>query len=150
LVPFFPRSVGFLPTFFPPEPGFAQPPVGGLPVPVDPAEFVTLGDENFPDPLDHTTRAPALEPVVNGALGTELARQLVPLATGTHAEDDAVEAQPPVGVTSTRGFARPESVEDRLDPLPEIVGDFPDGRERLVPGSPFPPIRWSSHPSDPP
>ena len=34
-VPFLPRSVGFLPTFFPPEPGLAQGPVGALPLPID-------------------------------------------------------------------------------------------------------------------
>ena len=34
LVPFFPRSVGFFPTFFPPEPSLAQPAVGGLPFPL--------------------------------------------------------------------------------------------------------------------
>src|SRR4029077_2436034 len=51
LVPFFARSVGFLPTFFPPETSFPKAPVGGLPGPLDPAEFIALGEENFPDPL---------------------------------------------------------------------------------------------------
>ena len=49
LVPFFPRSVGFLPVFFPPEPGLAQHRVGRLPLPLHPAEFVTLGDQDRPD-----------------------------------------------------------------------------------------------------
>src|SRR5512132_950706 len=40
LVPLLPRSVGFLPTFFPPEPGLAQHRVGRLPLPLDPAELV--------------------------------------------------------------------------------------------------------------
>ena len=81
-------------------------------------EFVALSDKFLPDPFHHVAGAPALEPVVNGALGAELAGQLLPLATGTHPEDDAVEDQPPVGVAAPRGFARPEFVEDRLDPLP--------------------------------
>src|SRR6266704_3879746 len=73
LVPFFPRSVGFFPTFFPPEPGLAQSPVGRLPLPVHGAEFVALLEELRPDALHDPTLAPALEPVVDGALGAELA-----------------------------------------------------------------------------
>src|SRR5512135_1260925 len=46
LVPFLPRSVGFLPAFFPPEPGLAQHRVGRLPFPLDPAELVAFGDEH--------------------------------------------------------------------------------------------------------
>src|SRR4051794_29592185 len=44
LVPFLPRSVGFLPVFSPPEAGLAQHPVGRLPLPLDAAEFLALGD----------------------------------------------------------------------------------------------------------
>src|SRR5215469_11112382 len=72
-VPFFPRSVGFLPTFFPPEAGFAHPPVGGLPLPLDVPQFVALLDQLGPDALHDAASAPALEPVVDGALGAELA-----------------------------------------------------------------------------
>src|SRR3981081_4272538 len=54
LVPFLPRSVGFLPVFFPPEPGLAQHRVGTLPLPLHPAEFVALGDQHRPDPREHT------------------------------------------------------------------------------------------------
>src|SRR3954453_9262185 len=80
LEPFFPRSVGFLPTFFPPEPGLAQSAVGGLPLPVHGAELVALVDQLLPDALHDAARGPALEPVMDGALGAELARQLLPLA----------------------------------------------------------------------
>src|SRR3954447_8094750 len=46
LVPFLPRSVGFLPTFFPPEPGLAQHRIRRLPLPLHAAEFVTLGGQD--------------------------------------------------------------------------------------------------------
>ena len=137
-VPFFPRSVGFLPTFFPPEPGLTQPAVGGLPFPLDAPKFVALADQNRPDLLHHAAGTPALKPVVDGALGSELAGQLVPLATGPHPEDDAVEDQPPVGVVPAREFPRPELLEDRLDPQPQVVGDFPNRGQRLGLGCPFP------------
>src|SRR3954464_161804 len=51
-VPFLPRSVGFLPVFFPPEPGLAQHRVGRLPLPLHPAEFIALGHEHGPDLLE--------------------------------------------------------------------------------------------------
>src|SRR5690242_6009037 len=73
LEPFFPRSVGFFPTFFPPEPGFAQPSVGGLPLPVHGPQFVALLDQFRPDALHDPSPAPALEPVMDGALGAERA-----------------------------------------------------------------------------
>src|SRR4051794_16727215 len=132
LVPFFPRSVGFLPTFFPPEPGLAQSPVGGLPLPVYGAEFVALVDQLLPDALHDPARGPALEPVMDGALGAELARQLLPLATRTHPEDDAVERPSPVGVVAAGGLSRPEILEEGHDALPERIGHFPDGPQRLA------------------
>jgi hypothetical protein len=147
LVPFFPRSVGFLPTFSPPEPGLTKPAVGGLPLPLDTPKFVARADQNLPDLLHHAAGTPALKPVVDGALGSELAGQLVPLATGPHPEDDAVEHQPPVGVAPAPQFPRPEGLEDRLDPQPQVVGDFPNRGQRLGLRLPF--SRASSHFQDP-
>src|SRR5437764_6379532 len=80
LVPFLPRSVGFLPVFSPPEPGLAQHRVGRLPLPLDAAEFVTLGDQDHPDLLEDAAGGPALEPGVDRALGAEPLGPFVPLA----------------------------------------------------------------------
>src|SRR6266849_8041480 len=66
LEPFFPRSVGFLPTFFPPEPGLAQPAVRALPLPIHGPEFVTRGRQFGPDALQDAAGTPALEPIVDG------------------------------------------------------------------------------------
>src|SRR5262249_59463925 len=85
LEPFFPRSVGFLPTFFPPEPGFAQPAVRALPLPIHVPEFVAVGRQLGPEALQDATLAPALEPIVDGALGAEASGQLLPLAARAHA-----------------------------------------------------------------
>jgi hypothetical protein len=128
-VPFLPRSVGFLPVFFPPEPGLAQHRVGRLPLPLHPAEFVALGDQDRPDLLEDAAFDPALEPIVDGALGAEAFGELVPLATASHPEDDRVDHLPPVGDPPARGLLGPELLEDRLDPSPELVGDFPDGAQ---------------------
>src|SRR3954452_4039966 len=134
LVPFLPRSVGFLPTFFPPEPGLAQHRVGRLPLPLDPAELVALGDEHRPDAPEHPAGGPPLEPVVDGALGPEPLGQLVPLAPAPHPEDDAVDHLPPVGDLAAGRLLGPEVQEDRLDPTPKVIRDFPDRSERLAPG----------------
>src|SRR5947209_14205864 len=61
LVPFLPRSVGFLPVFFPPAPGLAQHRVGRLPLPLHAAEFVTLGGQDRPDPLHDPRLGPRSE-----------------------------------------------------------------------------------------
>src|SRR5262249_44585576 len=73
-----------------------------------------------------------LEPVVDCALGAELARQLLPLAARAHPEDDAVERLPPVGVVPAGGLGRPELLEEGQDALPEGVGHFPDRPQRLA------------------
>src|SRR4051795_3989066 len=84
LVPFLPRSVGFLPVFSPPEPGLAQHRVGRLPLPLHAADLVAFLDQYGPDLLEDAALDPALEPVVDRALGAELAWQLFPLAARTH------------------------------------------------------------------
>src|SRR5947209_1716285 len=132
LVPIFPRSVGFLPTFFPPEAGLAQPPVCALPLPVHGPEFIALADQFLPDALHHAAGAPALEPVMDGALGAEAAGQFLPLAARAHAEDDAVERPPPVGVVAAGALGRPEVLEDGEDALPEGIGHLPDGPQWLA------------------
>jgi hypothetical protein len=126
--------VGFLPVFFPPEPGLAQHRVGRLPFPVDPAELVALGDEHGPDPPEDPAGGPPLEPVVDGALGPEPLGQLVPLAAAAHPEDDRVDHRSPVGDLSPGRLHGPEVPEDRLDPPPQVIGDFPDRSQRLAPG----------------
>src|SRR5271157_1764598 len=132
LVPFFPRSVGFLPVFFPPKAGLAQHRVGRLPLPLHPAEFVTLGDQDRPDSLEDPCCSPALEPVVDSALGSVPLGQLVPLAAAAQPEDDRIQHFPPIGDLPPSRFLGPEFQEDRLDPPPQLVGDFPDRTQRFA------------------
>src|SRR3954452_6840370 len=137
LVPFFPRSVGLGPTFFPPEPGLAQRGIRTLPLPIHRTQLVALLDEDGPDPFHNTSGAPALEPVVDGALGAEFAGELFPLAAGAHPEDDPVEGGAPVGGPPAGRLLGPEFPEDGEDLLPQGVGDLPDGPQRFGPR--FPP-----------
>src|SRR5512135_2517798 len=131
LVPFFPRSVGFGPTFFPPEPSLAQRGIRTLPLPIHRTQLVALPDEGRPDPFHDTSGAPALEPIVDGALGAELAGELLPLAAGAHPEDDPVEGGAPIGDPAAGRLLRPELPEDGEDLLPQGIGDLPDGSQRF-------------------
>jgi hypothetical protein len=110
-----------------PEPGFAQGPVGALPLPIDPVQVVALGHQSRPDPVHHTVATPALEPPVNGGIIAELLWQAVPLAPRPEAINEGVEDPPPVsGRTSAAGTGSPIRVEDRFDPTPQVIGDFPN------------------------
>src|SRR5208337_1171648 len=57
---------------------------------------------------------------------------LVPLAAAAHPEDDRIQHFPPIGDLPPSRFLGPEAQEDRLDPLPQLVGDFPDRTQRFA------------------
>src|SRR5215203_4755003 len=79
--PSLPRSVGFLPVFFPTQRRFGHRPVHTLPLPVDPLQLVVLGQSEFPQLLEHAQFNPLLEVVVNRAARPELLGHRLPLAT---------------------------------------------------------------------
>jgi hypothetical protein len=117
-----------LPTFFPPEPGLAQHPVGGLPFPVHSAEFVARFHKYRPNPLEDAVSAPALEPTMNRTIVAKMLGQLVPLTAAAEAENDAIDGFSPVdsrapslGVRRWRIFPK-----KRLNSLPMFVVDFPN------------------------
>src|SRR5215475_11406234 len=130
LVPFLPRSVGFLPTFFPPKPGLAQSSVGTLPLPMHGPQFGALLHQQGPDLSKDAALAPALEPAVDGAVIAELLGKLVPLAAAAHTKEDAVERPPPVRAFAAGGLGWSIVQEDGFNTLPQFIGDFPDGGER--------------------
>src|SRR5205823_2298153 len=132
LVPFFPRSVGFLPVFFPPKPGLAQHRIGTLPLPLHPADLVAFLDQDRPGLLQDPALDPPPEPVMDGALGSVPLGQPLPLAATPHPEEDRVEHLPPLGDAASGGLLRPELLQDWLDPQPQLVGDLPDRAQRLT------------------
>ena len=58
--------------------------------------------------------------------------QLVPLAAAAQPEDDRIQHFPPIGDLPPSRFLGPEFQEDRLDPPPQLVGDFPDRTQRFA------------------
>jgi hypothetical protein len=108
---------------------------GRLPLPSDRPEFVALLDQQGPDLLEDPVLAPPLEPAVDRAVVAVVLGELVPLTSGSEAEADAVERRSPIDAGSPpfgAGCGWAIFPEDRLDPLPEFVVEFPDGRERFV------------------
>ena len=47
-------------------------------------------------------------------------------------EDDRIQHFPPIGDLPPSRFLGPEFQEDRLDPPPQLVGDFPDRTQRFA------------------
>jgi hypothetical protein len=105
-----------------------------LPLPEDRTELLALGHQGGPDLDQDAVDDEALEPAVHRGVGAEAARQLVPLAAGAHAVDDAVEDEAKIGAGPAGAGRRITAVEDRLDPLPELVGELPDRRQRALGG----------------
>jgi hypothetical protein len=91
LVPFLARSVGFFPTFFPPEPGLTQSTVRRLPAPIHGTQFVAFLDQNGPNPLKDTVAAPPLKPTMDRTVVTKVLGKLVPLASGAEPKNDPVD-----------------------------------------------------------
>src|SRR5262245_39760002 len=80
LVPSLPRSVGFLPTFFPTQRGLGPSSVHRLPFPVEPLQLIILQQPLLPEPLKHLRRPPCLKAVMDRTRSAEAARQRFPLA----------------------------------------------------------------------
>jgi hypothetical protein len=128
LTPSLPRSVGFLPVFFPPERGLGHRPVGGQPLPVDPLAEVVLQQAGLPQLEEHAGPHPLLEAVVGGGALADPGRvQGLPLAARAQDEEDPVHAGP----VGDAGPAAAEAVgvhpgrQEHLQVAPERVRDPP-------------------------
>src|SRR5437763_12276551 len=81
LAPRLPRSVGFLPVFFPPQRRLGHAPVHRQPRPVDPRPVVVGQQARLPQPPEEAGPHPLLEAVVGGRAGAEAGGvQRLPLA----------------------------------------------------------------------
>src|SRR5262249_15969651 len=126
-VPGLPRSVGFLPTFFPPNAGFAQATIGTLPVPIHTSQIVTGFDQKSPEALKNAVVAEALEPAMGGAVAAVPFGKFIPWAGATHAEDKGVEQLSQIGPRSAGGLLGVMFIQDQLQSVPKVIRDFPDG-----------------------
>ena len=125
LVPDFPRSVGLRPVFFP-ETGFAQTTIDGLPFPIDATQRVAFFQQDRPQLDENIISHPGLKPPMNRAIVAKRLGQMIPLTSGPHPEDDAVDGLAKVNTTSTGRFGWVGFSQNRLQALPGGIGNFPD------------------------
>src|SRR5262249_1295314 len=87
LTPSWPRSVGCLPVFFPPERGLRQGPVHRLPAPLDALEPVVLGQAELPESEEDSGIGPLLEPAMGRGVRADAGGvERAPLAAGAEQE----------------------------------------------------------------
>jgi hypothetical protein len=127
LAPDLPRSVGFLPVFFPPERRLGQAPVHRQPSPIQPLQLVVFLQPLRPQLLEDTGLDPLLEAAMGRTLGADpRGAEGGPLAAGAEDEEDGVHG---LAVGDARVMAA-EGVglagrQQRLEALPQRVGDAP-------------------------
>ena len=127
MAPNLPRSVGFLPVFFPPERGLGHGPVHGQPPPIEPLQLVVLQQALLPELGEDASLHPLLEAAVGGALGADAGRrQRAPLAAGAQREEDGIHglAISDAWVVAAEGVGL-AGRQQRLDAPPQGVGDAP-------------------------
>src|SRR4051812_15049775 len=92
LAPCLPRSVGFLPVFFPPEGRLGHAPVHAQPLPVDAPQAVVFQQPRLPQGQEDAVPDPLLEAVVRRRAGAEPGGvQRLPLAAGAQDKEDGVQ-----------------------------------------------------------
>jgi len=64
----------------------------------------------------------------------ELCREMIPLAAATHSEDDRIEGLALVYAWTAGTLRGVVLFEDRFDDQPQVVGDAPYSRKRLLLG----------------
>src|SRR5487761_845018 len=115
----------------PPQTRLAQHAIGGLPVPVDPAEGVALLHQYRPEALEDALRTPALEGAMDRAIARKLPRELVPLHPAAHPVDDRIQGRAGINAGAAGPFGRIELREDGRDSGPQVIRRPPDRRQRL-------------------
>jgi hypothetical protein len=103
-----------------------------LPLPLDAIEVFAGFDEIRPDRLEHLPLGPADERAMHGAIVRERRRQVVPLAAAAEPKDDRVQRGTGVDARPAAGVRGIEPRQNRLDALPEGIGDLPEGGEGII------------------
>ena len=125
---------GVFPHIFSTKSSFAQSTICGLPSPVDRSELFAFFEQDGPDSLEDAVTAPPLEPAMNRAIIAEMPREFC--STDIQSGDGKWRRSSPTASLSEvdrhAPWVLPEHPpEDRLDPPPKVVVDFPNCIKRL-------------------
>ena len=118
-------------SFLPPETGFAQTAIDRLPLPGDATQLIAFFQQDRPQLDENSIFHPALKPPMNRAVIAKHLGQMIPLAPGTHPEDDAVDGIAKVNTASTGRLRWIGFGQNRLQTFPGERGSFDKGRSNL-------------------
>lgn len=116
----------------PPKPGFAQHAIRSLPFPLHAFQLIALFDQAHPEFLEETGLTPILKAAVDRTVIPVHSWDMIPLTARAQSKDDRIEHSPsidPMATGDRRGFQSPEH---RLDPFPQVVGNFPQSGQRSL------------------
>jgi len=102
-----------------------------LPLPVDAVKVLTAGLSHCPEGIKQTQGFPALLGAMDAGIIAEALRQLVPMAAGAGAQKDAIEGISGIDARSAGALGRIEALQQAIHHLPQVVRNFPDGRQGL-------------------
>src|SRR5262249_55283363 len=104
----------------------AEPPSGGLPPPVDLAQFFVFVDEQRPDHLEQIDLDPSLKGAMESRIISIDSRDMIPLATSAELEDQSVKNFSVIFTRSTSLFGRIILVNQFRDSFPKVIRNFPN------------------------
>lgn len=128
-MPSFPRSVGFLPIFFPFHRGGDCLTVQDLPPPRNPFQIIIFPQAVYPHLAEYSSLGPQLEIPMRCAARIVLSREHLPLAASAQHVQNPVQDFPRLRDGSARfgfSFFRPRYVP--LDFFPKLITDIPPSR----------------------
>lgn len=87
---------------------------------------MAAGEHHAPEGIEEFQRLPALLGAMDAGIVTEVSRQLVPLASGAHPVDHAIEGMTGINTGAAEVLGRIEAIQQTLHHLPQVVGNRPD------------------------
>jgi hypothetical protein len=103
-----------------------------LPLPLHTSQLIALFDQACPEFLEETGLTPILKAAVDRTVIPVYAWDMIPLTASAQPKDDRIQHSPPVSPRATSDFGWFQLSEQRLDPFPQFVGNFPQGGYGLL------------------
>jgi len=117
--------------YSPPKTRLSHNRIGCLPLPVYPAEFLTIFEQHCPYPVQQTQLYPALKGAVDRAVVGQGFGQIVPLTTASHAEDNRIQSRSWVDAFPARVFGWVVLLDNWLYLVPQFVWYLPNCWQRF-------------------
>jgi hypothetical protein len=93
-------------------------------------QFSALFDQARPEFLEETSLTPILKAAVDRTVIPVHSWNMIPLTAGAQSKEDRIEHSPPIDWRATGDRRWFQSPEHRLNPFPQVVGNFPQSGYR--------------------